>query len=81
MTDLGTEVNQQQVVVSAARDELVAELQEGVGKVLVVGHNLLLVHLERGSVGLLQGDGQGGNSVVVGASLVAREDGEVDLLL
>lgn len=74
-------VNKDHVAVSAVRDELVAEALEGVLQGLGVGDNLLLVGLEVGAGSLLQGNSQSGDGVVVGTTLVTREDGEVDGVL
>ena len=71
-------VNKDHVAVSAVRDELVAEALEGVLQGLGVGDNLLLVGLEVGAGSLLQGNSQSGDGVVVGTTLVTREDREVD---
>lgn len=75
------EVNEDHVAVSTVRDELVAEGLEGVLKGLGVGDDLLLVSLEVRAGGLLQGNSQGSDGVVVRATLVAGEDGEVDGVL
>lgn len=77
----GAEVNEDHVGVSAVRDELVAELLELLLESLGVGNDLLLVLLELGGGSLLEGNGKSGDGVVVGATLVTREDGEVDLVL
>jgi hypothetical protein len=74
----GLEVDEHHMVVSAASDERIAELGEGNLESLRVGDNLFLVGLEVVGLGLLEGHGEGGDGVVVGASLVAGEDGEVD---
>lgn len=78
---LGAEIDQDQVGVSAARGHLVAKLGESIGKGLAVGQNLVLVLLEGLGLGLLQGNGQGSNGVVVGTTLVTREDRLVDGVL
>lgn len=75
------EVDEDHVRVSAVRDELVAELLELLLESLSVGNDLLLVLLELGRGSLLKGNSKGGDGVVVGATLVTREDGEVDLVL
>lgn len=75
------EVEEDHVAVSAVGDELVAEGLEGVLNSLSVGDNLLLVSLEFGGGSLLQGDSQSSDGVVVGTTLVTREDGEVDRAL
>lgn len=67
--------------VGTVRDELVALLLEDSLEGLGVGNNLLLVSLELGGGGLLEGNGKSGDGVVVGAALVPGEDGEVDLVL
>lgn len=72
------EVDEDHVGVGAVGDELVAESLELVLKSLGVVYNLLLVGLEVGAGGLLQGNSEGGDGVVVGAALMAGEDGEVD---
>lgn len=77
----GAKVDKNHVRVSAVRDELVAELLELLLESLGVGNDLLLVLLELGRGSLLEGNGKGGDGVVVGATLVTREDGEVDLVL
>lgn len=78
---LGAEVDQDQVSVGTARGHLVTELGEGRGKGLAVLQHLLLILLEGGILGLLEGNGQGGDGVVVGASLVTGEDRGVDGVL
>lgn len=81
---LGLEVNQNQVVVGASRNDGVAEavlllgFAEAGGEGLGVGEDLALVGAELGGLSLLKRDGQGGNGVVVGTALVAGEDGGVD---
>lgn len=76
-----TKVEQDHVAVSAIGNELVAELLELDLEGLGVGDDLLLVGLELGSLSLLEGDSQSGDGVVVGAALVAGEDGEVNGVL
>lgn len=71
-------VEQHHVAVGAVGDEFVAEAFEFNFQRFGVGDDLLLVLFEFGGGGLFEGDGQGGDGVVVGAALVAREDGEVD---
>lgn len=75
------EVDEDHVGVGAVRDELVAELLELLLESLGVGNNLLLVLLELGGGSLLEGNSKSGDGVVVGATLVTGEDGEVDLVL
>lgn len=75
---LGSQIQQDHVAVGAIGDELVAQLLEFELDGLGVLHNLLLVLLELGGGSLLEGDRQSGDGVVVGATLVTREDGEVD---
>ena len=75
------EVEQNHVAVSAVSNELVAELLELVLDSLGVGNDELLVGLEVGGLGLLQGNSEGGDGMVVGATLVTGEDGEVDGVL
>lgn len=55
---LGPQIHQQQVVIGASRDQLVLQLVEPVSHGAAVAHDLLLVGLELGSLGLLQGTGQ-----------------------
>lgn len=76
-----TKVEQDHVAVSAVGNKLVAELLELDLEGLGVGNDLLLVGLELGGLSLLEGDSQSGDGVVVGAALVAGEDGEVDGVL
>lgn len=75
------DVPEDKVVVSATSDEEVAELLEG----LAEGDGILLdlgdVLSEGGRVGLEEGDSDGGDRVLVGATLDTREDGVVDLVL
>jgi len=66
------------VGVCAVGDELDAKLLELVLERLCVLDDLRLVVLELLCVGLLEGDCQGGDGVVVRTALVAGEDGEVD---
>ena len=72
------EVDQDHVVVGTVSDELESKLLEGVLKLLGVLDDLLLIQLEVLSLSLLQGDGKRSDGVVVGSTLVTREDGEVD---
>jgi hypothetical protein len=69
------------VAVSTVRDELVAESLELNLKSLGVLENLFLVLTELRSGGLLEGNSQSSDGVVVGTTLVTREDGEVDRTL
>lgn len=69
------------MAVGTVRDELVAESLELNLKSLGVLDNLLLVLAELRSGGLLEGDSQSSDGVVVGTTLVTREDGEVDRTL
>lgn len=78
---LGAQVQEDHVAVSAVGDELVAEGLELFLKGLGVLDDLGLVLLELGGVNLLQGNSQGSDGVVVGATLVTGEDGEVDGVL
>lgn len=75
------QVDEDHVRVSSIRDKLVAQGLELILQGLGVVDDLLLVGLEVGGVGLLQGDGQSGDSVVVGTTLVAREHREVNGVL
>ncbi|KAI6753365.1 hypothetical protein HG531_005534 [Fusarium graminearum] len=75
---LGLEVHENEVVVGAARDKRVAEVSELVGHGLGVCEDLFLVVLELRCLGLLEGDSEGGDGVVVRTALVAGEDGRVD---
>lgn len=75
------EVDEDHVGVGTVGDELVAESLEGDLESLGVGDNLLLVGLEVRGLGLLEGDREGGDGVVVGTTLVTGEDGEVDGVL
>lgn len=75
------EVEEDHVAVRAVGDEGVVESLEGVLESLGVGDDLLLVGLELGGLGLLEGNGESSDGVVVGATLMAGEDGEVDLVL
>lgn len=60
--------------VSTARDEVVAHTLEFFLKGFGVGDDLLLVELIFGREGLLEGNGEGGDRMIVGAALVTRED-------
>ena len=64
--------------VGAVGDEFVAEGFEGGLECLGVGEDLGLVLFKLRGHGLVEGDGECGDGVVVGPALVAREDGEVD---
>lgn len=72
------EVKEDHVAVSAVGDKLVAESLELGLEGLGVGNDLGLVVLELGGLGLLQGNSQSSDGVVVRTTLVTREDGEVD---
>lgn len=74
----GLQVEQDHVVVGTASNEGVAELLEGDLELLGVLDDLLLVLLEVIGLSLLKSDGQSGDGVIVGTTLVARENGEVD---
>lgn len=74
----GLEVEEDHVVVGAVGNEAVSLLLEAVLELLGVLDDLLLVGDEVGALGLLEGNGERGDGVVVGTTLVAREDGEVD---
>jgi len=75
---LGAEVEEDHVRVGSISDKLVAELLELGLQSLGVLDDLLLVLLEFGGSGLLEGNSKRGDGVVVGTTLVTREDGEVD---
>jgi hypothetical protein len=78
------QVHQHQVVVGPGGDERVAQpagvgaVAEAFGQGARVGQHGFLVGDEFRGLGLLEGDGQGGDGVVVGPALVAGEDGGVD---
>lgn len=74
----GLQVEENHVVVRAVGDELVAEALEGNFEGLCVLDDLLLVELEVLGLGLLEGNGESGDGVVVGSTLVTGEDGEVN---
>lgn len=78
---VGAEIPEDQVVVRAIGDDLVSLLEQSGGKGLGVGNDLLGVQLELGAGSLLEGDGNTGNSVVVGTSLDGGEDSLVDTAL
>lgn len=69
------------MVVGATAGELVAVAGQALGELLGVGNDLLSVLLELGRASLLEGDGHGGNGVVVRATLARGEDGLVDAVL
>lgn len=75
---LVAEVDKDHVAVSAVRDELVTESLELLLEGLGVLDDLLLVLLELGGINLLKGNSQSSDGVVVGTTLVTREDREVD---
>mmetsp|Transcript_15044 Transcript_15044/g.39547 ORF Transcript_15044/g.39547 Transcript_15044/m.39547 type:complete len:430 (+) Transcript_15044:388-1677(+) len=75
------EVDEDEVVVGAAADKLVALGLERLGKLGRVAHDLLLILLVLRGGRLLEGGGEGRDGVVVRAALEAREDREVDLIL
>lgn len=81
---VGFEVREDKVVVCAAADEAISEaalalvLAEALGEGLGVGEDLGLVGMEVGPLGLLEGDGECRDGVVVRTALVAWEDGGVD---
>lgn len=77
----GTEIPEDQVVVRTVGLDLVAVANQLGGKGLGVGNDLLGIELELGAGSLLEGDGNGSNGVVVGASLDGGEDGLVDTAL
>lgn len=76
-----TKVEEDHVAVSSISNKLVAELLELDLESLGVGDDLLLVGLELRGLSLLEGNSQGSDGVVVGATLVTREDREVDRVL
>lgn len=67
--------------VGSVGDELVTKTLELDLNGLSVLDDLLLVLLELGGVGLLEGNGESSDGVVVGSTLVTWEDGEVDGVL
>ena len=77
----GLQVDQNHVVVGTVGNELVVHALERNLEGLGVLDDLLLVELEVLRLGLLERNREGGDGVVVGATLVAREDGEVDRTL
>lgn len=78
---LVTEVKQNHVTVSAVSNELVAQFLELKLSRLGVFDNQFLVLLELRGGGLLQGNSKSSDGVVVGTTLVTREDREVDRTL
>ena len=72
------------MVVGATADEGVAEpalalgLAEALGEGFCVGEDLGLVGVEVGTLCLLEGDGEGGDGVVVSTPLVAGANSVVD---
>ena len=78
------QIDQDEVVVSAARDDVVAEttrslaFAETSGECFGVVENGSLVLLELWGLGLLESDSECGNSVVVRSSLVTWEDRGID---
>ena len=70
----GAQVDEDHVRVGTAGDELVSELLELNLKNLGVLDDLLLVGLELGGHGLLERNRKSGDGVVVGTTLVTRED-------
>jgi hypothetical protein len=74
----GLEVEEDHVVVGSTSDEGVAQALEGLTDSLGVLDDLGLVGLEVVGLSLLEGDGKSSDGVVVGTTLVPREDGEVD---
>ena len=78
---LVTEVKQNHVTVSAVSNELVAQFLELKLSRLGVLDNQFLVLLKLRGGGLLQGNSKSSDGVVVGTTLVTREDREVDRTL
>lgn len=74
----GLEVEEDHVVVGTTSNESVTALDKLLADGLGVLLDLLLVLLELRSLGLLQGDCESSNGVVVRTTLVTGEDGEVD---
>jgi hypothetical protein len=74
----GLEVDKDHVVVSTVGDEVVVLAFERYLKCLGVLDDLLLVELEVLGLSLLERNRERGDGVVVRATLVTREDGEVD---
>ena len=77
---LADQVDQHQVVVGAARDDVDAALDEGARHRARVVHDLLLVDLEAGLQRLLEAHGLGRDHVHQRAALAAGEHGGVQLL-
>lgn len=77
----GAKIPEDQVVVRTVGLDLVAVADQVGGKGLRVGNDLLGIELELGAGGLLEGNGDGGNGVVVGTSLDGGEDSLVDTAL
>lgn len=75
---LVTERNKNHVRVGTVRNELVGLGLELSLKNLSVLEDKSLVFLELGGLGLLEGNGKSSDGVVVGTTLVTRENGEVD---
>lgn len=75
------EVPENQVVLSTVSLEPVTVFEQDGSHGSSVGADLLGVLLESGVGSLLEGDGDTGDGVVVGATLTSREDGSVDTSL
>ncbi len=75
------QINQHQVVVGAAGDDLVAALDEGGSHRLGVFDDLGLIGLELGLQRLFEGNGLAGDDVHQRTTLTTREDGGVELLV
>ena len=75
------EVDQHEVVVRAAGDELEALIHHGVGQSRGVLDNLFLIGLELGFQRFTEADGLGGDNVLQRTALAAREDGFVEVVL
>lgn len=81
---MGLKIGENKVVIGTAADQAVAQtslalvVTKSLGESLGVGQNLGLVGVEIGSLSLLQGNSKSGDGMVVGTTLVAREDGVVD---
>ena len=73
-----TEIQQAEVVIGAAADEVEAELHELIGERLGIGDDLLGVVLELRRGALREADRLGGDDVLERAALGAGEDGRVD---
>lgn len=74
-----SQVPKDQVVLGTIGLELVAEFMEFLASGLRVGNDLAGVLLEGWVGGLLEGDGNTSNGVVVRTTLASREDGSVNL--